>query len=106
LLFFTAVCGIYLGWFSPTEAAAVASFAAIVIAMVTRTMSWRGLLDALMGAVPATATVFFIVMGAFIYSRFIVLTQFPTGVVTWVQHHRFSPLLIIVLVMLLYVFLG
>jgi tripartite ATP-independent transporter DctM subunit len=106
LLFFIAVCGIYLGWFSPTEAAAVASFTAILIALATRTMGLRGLLDALMETVQATATVFFIVMGAFIYSRFIVLTQFPTGVVTWVQHHHFSPLMIIVLVMLLYVFLG
>ena len=35
VLFFFAVFGIYLGWFSPTEAAAVAAFAAIVIAFLT-----------------------------------------------------------------------
>src|SRR5262245_42087672 len=34
ILFFFAVFGIYLGWFSPTEAAAVAAFAAIVIGFV------------------------------------------------------------------------
>ena len=33
VLFFFAVFGIYLGWFSPTEAAAVAAFAAILIAI-------------------------------------------------------------------------
>jgi tripartite ATP-independent transporter DctM subunit len=106
LLFFIAVFGIYLGWFSPTEAASVASFTAILIAVATRTMASKNLLDAFMETVLATATVFFIVVGAFIYSRFIVLTQFPTGVVTWVQRHHLSPVLIILSVMLLYFFLG
>jgi tripartite ATP-independent transporter DctM subunit len=106
LLFFIAVFGIYLGWFSPTEAASVASFTAIVIAFATRTMRGRDLRDALMETVHATATVFFIVVGAFVFSRFIVLTQFPTGVVAWVQSHQLSPILIIGAVMALYVFLG
>jgi len=41
LLFFFAVFGIYLGWFSPTEAAAMAAFVAILIAFFTRAMGWR-----------------------------------------------------------------
>jgi len=106
LLFFIAVVGIYLGWFSPTEAAAVASFTAIVIAFAAGTMRWRDLLHAFMETVSATAAVFFIVVGAFIYSRFIVLTQFPTGVVTWVQSHQFSPVVIIVFITMLYFVLG
>ena len=46
LLFMLAVVGIYAGWFSPTEAAAVASFAAIVIGFATRTLNWHGLWEA------------------------------------------------------------
>lgn len=106
LLFCLAVGGIYLGWFSPTEAAAVASFAAIVIAAVARTMRGKDLLDAFMETGDATATVFFIVVGAFIYARFIVLTQLPTGIVAWVQSQQLPPLLLIGAVMLLYVCLG
>ena len=77
VLFFFAVFGIYLGWFSPTEAAAVAAFVAILIAFATGAMGWRDLIDALLETVYTTATIFFIVVGAFIFSRFIVLTQFP-----------------------------
>jgi tripartite ATP-independent transporter DctM subunit len=106
LLFFIAVFGIYLGWFSPTEAAAVASFVAIVIAFATRTMRSKDLIDALMETIHATATVFFIVVGAFVYARFIVLTQFPAGIVGWVQRHELPPLLIVIAVMLLYFLLG
>jgi tripartite ATP-independent transporter DctM subunit len=46
VLFFFAVFGIYLGWFSPTEAAAMAAFVAILIAFGTRAMNFRDRLPA------------------------------------------------------------
>ena len=106
LLFFFAVFGIYLGWFSPTEAAAMAAFVAILIAFFTRAMGWSGLMDALLEAVFTTATVFFIIVGAFIFSRFIVLTQFPADVSRWVKEAQLSPLSVLLAVMMLYFLLG
>ena len=106
LLFFLAVVGIYLGWYSPTEAAAVSAFAAIVIAFATGHMRWRGLLDAFLETAYATAMLFFIVIGAFIFARFIVLTQFPTALAGWVKEWGLSPVMVIVAVMLLYFLLG
>ena len=106
VLFFFAVFGIYLGWFSPTEAAAVAAFVAILIAFATRQMNWRGLADALLETVYTTASIFFIVVGAFIFSRFIVLTQFPNDVARWVQEAGVGPAWILLAVTMLYVLLG
>ena len=51
-------------------------------------MGWRGLIDALLETVYTTATIFFIVVGAFIFSRFIVLTQFPNELAKWVAGDR------------------
>ncbi len=101
-----AVFGIYLGWFSPTEAAAVAAFAAIVIGFATRAMGWRGLAEALLETVYTTAAVFFIVVGAFIFARFIVLTQFPTLLAAWVQQAGLAPVVILLAVAALYFLLG
>jgi len=106
LLFFLAVVGIYLGWFSPTEAAAVASFAAIVIGFATRTLSLRGLAAALLDTVYSTAMLFFIIVGAFIFSRFIVLTRLPNELAAWVQAAGMGPLLIVAAVIALYFVLG
>jgi len=106
LLFFLAVVGIYLGWFSPTEAAAVSSFAAIVIAFATRAMKWRGLFDALLETAYATAMLFFIVVGAFIFARFVVLTQFPNILAQWVQAAGLAPAWILLALTLLYFVLG
>jgi len=106
LLFILAVVGIYLGWYSPTEAAAVSAFAAIVIAFATGHMRWRGLLDAFVETAHATSILFFIFVGAFIFARFIVLTQFPNALAGWVKEWGLSPVMIIVAIMVLYFVLG
>ena len=106
ILFFFAVFGIYLGWFSPTEAAAMAAFVAILIALSTRAMGWRGLVDCMLETVYTTAAIFFVVIGASIFSRFIVLTQFPNELTAWVQGMGLSVFWIIMAVMALYILLG
>ena len=106
LLFFLAVVGIYLGWFSPTEAAAVAAFAAIVIGFATRALSWRSLADAFLDTVFSTAMLFFISVGAFIFSRFMVLTRLPNELSAWIEAVGLSPLMIVFAVIMLYFLLG
>jgi tripartite ATP-independent transporter DctM subunit len=106
VLFFFAVFGIYLGWFSPTEAAAMAAFVAIVIAFATRAINFRGLIDCLLETVYTTGSIFFIVVGAFVFSRFIVLTQFPNELTKWVQVIGLSSFFILMAVMALYILLG
>src|SRR4029453_17251400 len=95
VLFFFAVFGIYLGWFSPTKAAAMAAFAANVIEFSTGAMGWRDLGECLLETVYTTAAIFFIVVGAFVFSRFIVLTQFPNELAIWVGAVGLSPFCIL-----------
>lgn len=106
LLFLLAVVGIYAGWFSPTEAAAVASFAAIVIGFVTGSLTLRGLWEAGMETVQTTAMLFIIVIGAFIFSRLIVLTQFPLTLTVWVKEMGLTPWMVILAIVALYLLLG
>jgi C4-dicarboxylate transporter, DctM subunit len=106
VLFFFAVFGIYLGWFSPTEAAAMAAFVAILIAFGSGAMRWRDLVDCFLETVYTTAVIFFIIVGAFIFSRFIVLTQFPNELTKWVGIIGLSPFWVLMAVMALYILLG
>ena len=106
LLFFFAVVGIYLGWFSPTEGAAVSAFVAMLIGFGTRMLSLRGLSEAMLETVFSTAMLFFIVVGAFIFSRFIVLTRLPNELAVWVETMKLAPLSIVLAVIVLYVVLG
>ena len=64
------------------------------------------MLEALLETAYTTAAIFFIVVGAFIFSRFIVLTQFPNEVARWVQVAGIGPFWILFAVTALYVLLG
>ena len=70
--------GIYGGFFSPVEAAAVGAGAVILIGAVTRTMSLRELWDAAMDSVVTTATVMLILIAAHLLNPFLALSHIPT----------------------------
>lgn len=106
ILFGIAVGGIYSGFMSPTEAAAVAAFVAIVIAFATRTMDGRALVEALLETVWTTGMLFFIIIGAFLFAYFMALTQMPNAVTAWVQGLGVAPWVVILMMVVFYLGLG
>jgi tripartite ATP-independent transporter DctM subunit len=106
VLFTIAVGGIYSGFMSPTEAAAVAALVAIVIAMVTRSMDWRGLVDALLETIWTSTVLFVIVIGAFLFAYFMALTQLPAAIGTGMAHMGAAPWVMMLIIVAFYIFLG
>ena len=106
LLFTIAVGGIYAGIMSPTEAAAVSAFAAIVIAFLTCDFGWRDLLESMMETVWTTGVLFFIAVTAFLFGYFMVLTQLPMTVAAWVKALDVAPWVVILLLVGVYLVLG
>jgi len=106
ILFGIAVGGIYSGFMSPTEAAAVAAFAAIVIAFATRSMNGRSFFEALLESIWTTGVLFIIVIGAFLFSYFMALTQLPNAVTEWVQALGVGPWVVILMMVVFYIVLG
>ena len=106
VLFAIAVGGIYLGVFSPTEAAAVSALVAIAIGVATRTLDWAGFKTSLSETVSTTAILFFIVLGAFLFKEFIVLTQLPKAVTDLFGAGSLHPWLIVLLMLAVYLVLG
>ena len=106
LLFAIAVGGIYSGLMSPTESAAVAALVAIVIGLVTRTLSWRALSEAFLETIWTTGQLFIIIVGAFLFAYFIALTQLTVALSEWVQGLNLAPIAVIVLILAFYLILG
>jgi tripartite ATP-independent transporter DctM subunit len=106
LLFGIAVGGIYAGWFSPTEAAGIASFVAIVIAAATRQLTWRGFYECVMETLRTTGMLMFIIVGAWIFAYFVVQTRLPVGLINLIRHFDLAPWAVILLILVFYVILG
>ncbi len=106
VLFLVSVGGIYIGLFSPTEAAAVGAAGAIVLGFATRRIGLRDTVDAAFETVRTTAMLFFIIVAAAIYAYFLVQTRLPQGLVDWVGGLALPPYAVLVLLVLFYLVLG
>jgi tripartite ATP-independent transporter DctM subunit len=106
LLFSIAVGGIYAGWFSPTEAAGIASFVAIVIAFATRQLTWGGLYDCVMETLRTTAMLMFIIVGAWIFAYFVVQTRLPNALIDIIKIFELAPWAVILMILIFYIILG
>jgi tripartite ATP-independent transporter DctM subunit len=106
VLFGFAVGGIYAGWFSPTEAAGVAAFAAIVIAVLSRTLTFSAFYAGLMQTLHTTAMLMFIITGAWIFAFFIVQTQLPLAIVDLINYLQVPPFAVVLIILAFYLVLG
>ncbi|MEP2532943.1 TRAP transporter large permease [Shimia sp.] len=106
LVFGLVVGGIYLGWFTPTEGAAVGAAGTGVIALISGNLSWRVFVDSIIATAMSTAMIFFIVLGAGFYNSFLALSQVPQELSGWVVGQGFSPWTVLILVLAFYLVFG
>ena len=69
-------------------------------------MRLKGLVESAVGTAQATAMIFLVLMGADMLNTGLAVSQMPTELATWVQHCGLSPLLVMVMILLIYIFLG
>jgi tripartite ATP-independent transporter DctM subunit len=105
-LFALVMGGIYLGWFSPTEAAAVGATGAVIIAAMRKALNWHVLRGAAMATIELSGKLFLVMMGAAVFNFFIETTQLPQVLIQTVNASGLPPIGIIILVIIFYIVLG
>ena len=106
LIFLLTIGGIYRGWFTPTEGAAVGAFGTGTLALLNSRMRWKELMNCLYGTARYTAMIFLILFGAEIFSAFLGLIHIPTHAAQLIGQSGLSPTLTMVLMLLFYFMLG
>jgi tripartite ATP-independent transporter DctM subunit len=106
VLFIVTIGGIYAGVFSPTEAASFGAFGAILIGVMGRRMSFRDVLAAIESTVIVSGVLFVIVIGANLFSFFIVQTHLPELVLEAARNAHLSGLTVMILIILGYIVMG
>ncbi len=106
LVFLAVVGGIYTGWFTPTEAAAVGAAGTGLIALINGGLTRETLIASILTTASATALIFFIVFGAAIYNSFLALSQLPVEAAAFITEQGLNPWLVLVCILLFYLVLG
>lgn len=105
-VFLLVVGGIYMGIFTPTEAAAVGAAGTGLIALFNRGLTWATLKTAILDTANSTGMIFLIILGAAIYNGFLALSQLPQEAALYVTEQGFSPWLVLSIILLLYLVFG
>ena len=106
ILFVLVIGGMYVGLFSPTEAAGVGAFGAFVIAVIRRRLTWRNLSESLTNTVKVTGFLFAIILGAFILNYFLAITRLPANLAAVISGLGWHPVAVLLVILLLYLVLG
>lgn len=105
-IFVLVVGGIYFGWFTPTEAAAIGATSTGIVALFSGKATRQDFVDALLETASNTAMIFLIILGAAYFNGFLALTLLPQETSTYIAGQGFSPWLVLAIILLVYLVFG
>jgi len=106
VLFFVVMGGIYLGIFTPTEAAGIGAFGAFIFVLLKGKLNKDTFLQSLLDTGKTTAMIFLIIIGANIFSSFLGLTKLPMLLADFTANLPLPRILILAGIILVYLALG
>jgi tripartite ATP-independent transporter DctM subunit len=106
LLFIIVIGGIYLGIFSPTEAAGVGACGACLFALARGRLNWSNFKASLLGAVRTTSMIFVILLGAMVLGYFLAATRLPFELATIIGGLPVNRYVILILILVIFILLG
>ena len=106
LLFIAVIGGIYVGVFTPIEAAAVGSFGALLIGAALRRLNVQLVIDSLFETLETTAMIFLILIGAVLFGHFVTFRGMPDLMGQWITALHFSHMGTMLVILMIYLALG
>ena len=106
IIFLIVFGGIYGGYFTPTEGAAVGAFSTFIAALLKREMNWSKFKNCFYATAESSAMIFLIFLGADLMNASLALTQVPSQLAQLVGSWGLSPIMVVAAIMLFYVVLG
>ena len=106
LLFAIVMGGIYGGFVTITEAAGVGAFGALMIGVLRGKLKWAGIMDSLVEALRTSATIFFILIAAFLFQYFLAVSQLSQLLADFLTSLPVGPLGVVIVILAFYIIIG
>jgi C4-dicarboxylate transporter DctM subunit len=105
VLFLLAIGGLFLGWFSPTQAGAIGAGGALLIGLVRRKLTWKTFVESGKDGLLTACMVMFIITGATVFGHFLAVSNIPFLLADWIGNLPISKMAIMTIIIFIY-FMG
>lgn len=105
-IFLLVMGGIYGGIFTPTEAGAIGAFGAIIVSIINRRLTRKRFVDSVVETVQTTGMIAGIIIGAFVFMRFMTVSHLPFALSEIIEGLPFGRYIIFAVIVFLYIILG
>lgn len=105
-LFLVVIGGIYGGVFTPTEAGGIGVLGAVVIGLLMRRLNVKSLSSSFMEAARSIGMIIVMLIGAYIFMRFLAYTRIPALAAEWVVNLGLPPFIVLLVIVISFIFLG
>ncbi len=106
LLFCLSIGGMFLGWFSPNQAAGVGAAGALALGLMHRALNWQKFANATKEGVRTACMIMLLIAGASVFGKFMAVTTIPAKLSMWVSSLALPPIGIMILICLFYMISG
>lgn len=105
IIFVTVMGGMFMGWFTATEAAGMGVLGVLLATLVRRQLTWEKLIDALYETMRSSLMVMLLVAGATVFGKFLAISRIPFEIATWIGGFDLPAVVVLSMIVLVY-FIG
>jgi C4-dicarboxylate transporter, DctM subunit len=96
----------FMGFFTPTEGAAIGAGGTLLLALSRRLVSWRALVQAMNETLRTSCMVMIIIAGAIVFGHFLAVTRIPSELASWLSGLPLPGWVIMIFIITFYLIAG
>ncbi len=106
IIFLLVIGGLMKGFFTPTEAGSVGTFAVLLLSLAKRDLNFRGFVKSVGESLRTACMVIMLIAGSTILGHFLAVTKIPMNAADWIMQLNFNRDLTMILIALIYLLGG
>jgi len=106
IIFVLVIGGLMNGFFTPTEAGSVGTFAVLLLSLVKKDLTWKGYVKSIQESLRTACMVLMLIVGSTILGHFLAVTKIPMLAADWIIGLQYPPALTMVVIAVIYLLGG